>query len=219
MSSVSEAHAALYDLYTHSPVKTFEKANLHVRFMKWIPLAFMMTIYNDKMKHSLSVKKESVSKDGSQFECFFSKVPRNHKKNLAQDCVLLVVSDSYGLLFVDFAKEGIIRMDIGSHALLSIDLIWKIGGDSLKHILIAHGNKNGVVEFNYCDSELRESSHAFAKAHTGSISCIQFSKMLDGKLKCASGSYDRYINLYNISKFTAKDFNPSKDIAIYAKLK
>lgn len=212
-------YEALYDLYTHSPIKTFEKANLHVRYMKWVPLSFMMTIYNDKMKNSLSVKKDPSTKEGSQFECFFSKVPRTHKKVLSQDSVLLVVSDSYGMLFVDFVKEGIVRMDIGSHALLCMDIFWRTGNNDLKQTLIAHGNKNGVVEFNYCDSELKEATTQFGKAHTGSISCIQFSKLVEGKMKCASGSYDRYINLFCIDNITSKDFNPSKDISIYAKLK
>jgi hypothetical protein len=208
---------ALYDLYTHSPIKTFEKANLHVRFMKWVPLSYLMTIYNDKMRHSLS-KKDGPTKETSQFECFFSKFPRNYKKNFSQDCVLMVVSDNYGLLFVDFAKEGIVRMDIGNTNILSIDLVFRTS-NTLKQTLIAHGNKSGVVEFNYCDSDLKETSHQFPKAHTGSISCIQFSRIVEGKLKCASGSYDRYINLYAVNNFTSKDFNPSKDITIFAKLK
>ena len=85
--------------------------------------------------------------------------------------------------------------------------------------MIAHGNKTGSVDFNYCDSELKCAEVAFSKAHTGSISCIQFSKIVDNKLKCASGSYDRYINLYKIENFGAKEFNPEKDITIFATLK
>ena len=114
---------AMYDLYTHSPVKTFEKANLHIRYIKWVPIAYLMTIYNDKMKKSIA-KKETTNKE-SAFECFFSKVPRNHKKNHNADCVLLVVSDNYGILFVDFVKESIIKMDLGSTNILSFDVIFK----------------------------------------------------------------------------------------------
>lgn len=203
-------------MYTHSPIKTFEKESLNVRFMKWIPIASLGTIYNEKMRSVFS-KKEQSTKSQSQFDCFFSKIPQNYKKTLGQECVLLVVSDSFGLLFVDFYKEGIIRMD-SSISILSFDLTFASAG-TVKQTLIVHGNKSGVVDFNFCDSDLRDAHHSVSKAHTGSVSCLQFSRLSDGRLKCASGSYDRYINLYRINNFGKKEFDPAKDITLYAKLK
>lgn len=208
---------ALYDLYTHSPLKTFEKENLNVRFMKWIPISYLGTIYNEKIRHAIS-KKDSMPKSQSQFDCFFSKFPVNFKKTLGQDCVLLVVSDNYGLLFVDFHKEGIIRLETSSVSILSFDLFFASSGTT-KQTILAHGNRTGVVEFNFCDSDLKENTHSFPKAHTGSVSCIQFSRLSEGRLKCASGSYDRFINLYSIKNFGKKEFDPEKDISLYAKLK
>ncbi len=184
--------------------------------MKWIPIANLGTIYNEKVRSAFT-KKEQSTKSQSQFDCFFSKIPQNYKKTLGQECVLLVVSDSFGLLFVDFFKEGIIRMD-SSISILSFDLTFATAG-ALKQTLIVHGNKSGVVDFNFCDSDLREAHHSIAKAHTGSVSCLQFSRLSDGRLKCASGSYDRYINLYKINNFGKKEFDPAKDISLYAKLK
>jgi len=215
--ATQENELTLYDLYTHSAIMTFEKQHLHVKFMKWVPMIYLLTIYNDAMRNSLSRKTPQETKD-SQFECFFSKFNRNHKKAIPADSILLVVSESYGILLVDFAKEGIIRMDIGSTQVLSFDLIHRTVGP-LKQTLMAHGNKTGEVVFNFCDSEFKQKDLRVKDAHTGSVSCIQFSKFIDGKLRAATGSYDRYINLYKITNFGTDKFDPNTDIKVYAKLK
>lgn len=193
---------------------TFEKEKLSVKFMKWIPKGFMITLYNEQVAKMVT----GTAKETSQFECIFTKYTRNFKKNLSSEYILLVVSDQYGLLFVDFSKEAIIKMNTKATQFNSFDIICKSNG-TMKNSLIVHGNKNGAVEFCFCDSELKSASVNLSKAHSGSVSCLQFSRMFDGKLKCASGSYDRYINLYKILNFGTKEFDPAKDITIFAKLK
>jgi hypothetical protein len=205
-------------MYTHHLVKTFEKNNLNIRYMKWIPTAYLMTIYNDQMRKGLNKKEVSEKEEPTKFECFFSKFPKTYKKNLRHDYVLIALSANYGILFVDFIKEGIVQMDHSSPNVSAFDLVTNQTA-GLKQTLICHGSKSGAVEFNYCDSELRYKDKLFESDHSGSVSCILFSKMQDGLLKCASGSYDRFINLYAIKNFDSKEFNPAVDIQLYCKLK
>jgi len=51
------------------------------------------------------------------------------------------------------------------------------------------------------------------------VSCASFSQIQNNKLRCATGSYDRYINLYEIDNIRNVNFDPKKHVQLYAKLK
>jgi WD40 repeat protein len=73
------------------------------------------------------------------------------------------------------------------------------------------------VHFIQCDTELKESHTVISKAHTSLVSCAAFSQIQNDKLRCATGSYDRYINLYEIDNIKSKNFNSRKNVQLYAK--
>lgn len=194
-------------------------------------------------------KKNKKIVEHSKFECLLYKYNTNFQQKLDDKYVLLVLSRFYGLLMVDFKEEGIIQLEIGKmkDPITSFQVLMKdnseiinaqneadkqagenlsdgVDDDNRLHevtSLTCVGTRNGTVKFISSDSELEVTDFDDKSTyHSSNVSCIQFSNPdKDGTIKCATGSFDRYINLWKITNFGKASFDCKKDISLFTRMK
>lgn len=184
--------------------------------MKWIPKAAVGHLYNEGYKNCLIG--DIVKEENKEFECLFFKYQKIFKKELSNNYILFVFSRSHGVLFVDFVNDAIIQMNLNGfcHSVSSFDM-W-VSPDGQTSLTCA-AEFNGTVNFiHYNDGKY--TNKRIKECHSGVVSCLSFSMMdEENKLRCATGSFDRYIYLYNIEDIFLPSFEISRDVTIYAKLK